>query len=232
VQGRVTWFNNTKGYGFIERDDGPDVFVHYSGIIGEGYKTLNEGDTVEFEIVQGPKGPQAANVTLDKKKPYAPPRLTTSDPKNPRASDKVNASTPTLLICDDNANIRYLLRTFVETRTPYKICGEAAHGMEAIEKAKELQPDLILLDLSMPTMTGAEAAIILKGVVPRMKIILFSMHTDDVPKSMAGVGVDLALSKSDGITKLGEHLKALLAPIDVPAETAVEAPPVAKFPVH
>ena len=58
----VKWFNNTKGYGFIGRDDGPDVFVHYSAIVGEGYRTLQEGDPVEFEIVQGPKGPQAANV--------------------------------------------------------------------------------------------------------------------------------------------------------------------------
>jgi len=214
VQGRVSWFNNTKGYGFIARDDGPDVFVHYSGIVGEGYKTLDEGDTVEFEIVQGPKGPQAENVTLNKKKLYAPPRLTTYDTKNGRASDKLNVSTPTLLICDDNPSIRYLLRSYVESRTPFEVCGEAEHGMEAIEKAKELQPDLILLDLSMPVMTGAEAAVILKGVVPRMKIILFSMHTDDVPKSMAAIGVDLALSKSDGITKLGEHLKALLAPIN------------------
>ncbi len=63
MQGRVKWFNHSKGYGFIGRDDGPDVFVHYTAIVGEGYKTLNEGDTVEFEIVQGPKGrPQAANV--------------------------------------------------------------------------------------------------------------------------------------------------------------------------
>ncbi len=214
MQGRVSWFNNTKGYGFIARDDGPDVFVHYSGIVGEGYKTLDEGDTVEFEIVQGPKGPQAENVTLNKKKLYAPPRLTTYDTKNGRASDKLNVSTPTLLICDDNPSIRYLLRSYVESRTPFEVCGEAEHGMEAIERAKELQPDLILLDLSMPVMTGAEAAVILKGVVPRMKIILFSMHTDDVPKSMAAIGVDLALSKSDGITKLGEHLKALLAPIN------------------
>jgi len=62
VRGRVEWFDNRKGFGFIGRDDGPDVFVHYTAIVGEGYKTLNEGDTVEFEIVQGPKGPQAANV--------------------------------------------------------------------------------------------------------------------------------------------------------------------------
>ena len=62
MQGLVRWFNNTKGYGFIGRDDGPDVFVHYSAIVGDGYRTLQEGDAVEFEIVQGPKGPQAANV--------------------------------------------------------------------------------------------------------------------------------------------------------------------------
>jgi cold shock protein len=62
VQGTVKWFSNSKGYGFIGRDDGPDVFVHYSAITGDGYRTLQEGDAVEFEIVQGPKGPQAANV--------------------------------------------------------------------------------------------------------------------------------------------------------------------------
>jgi CspA family cold shock protein len=62
VQGTIKWFNNSKGYGFIGRDDGPDVFVHYSSIVGEGFRTLQEGDVVEFEIVQGPKGPQAANV--------------------------------------------------------------------------------------------------------------------------------------------------------------------------
>ena len=62
MEGAVKWFNNTKGYGFIGREDGPDVFVHYTAIVGEGYKTLNEGDAVQFEIVQGAKGPQAANV--------------------------------------------------------------------------------------------------------------------------------------------------------------------------
>lgn len=62
MQGRVKWFNAEKGYGFIEREDGGDVFVHYSAIQEDGFKALEEGQEVEFEIVDGPKGPQAANV--------------------------------------------------------------------------------------------------------------------------------------------------------------------------
>lgn len=62
--GTVKWFNQSKGYGFIGRDKASDVFVHYTGIAGDGYKNLSEGDKVEFEVVQGPKGPQAANVKV------------------------------------------------------------------------------------------------------------------------------------------------------------------------
>ena len=63
--GRVKWFNDSKGYGFIEQEGGDDVFVHYSAVQGEGFKTLVEGQEVEFEVVQGPKGLQAANVMKD-----------------------------------------------------------------------------------------------------------------------------------------------------------------------
>jgi CspA family cold shock protein len=61
--GKVKWFNDSKGYGFIEQESGEDVFVHYSAIQEEGFKTLKEGQEVEFEVVEGPKGPQATNVT-------------------------------------------------------------------------------------------------------------------------------------------------------------------------
>ena len=62
LTGHVKWFNNTKGYGFIQQDNGEDVFVHYSAIQEQGFKSLEEGESVEFEIIQGPKGPQAEKV--------------------------------------------------------------------------------------------------------------------------------------------------------------------------
>ncbi|MBF8250979.1 MAG: cold-shock DNA-binding domain protein [Deltaproteobacteria bacterium] len=62
AKGKVKWFNESKGYGFIEQESGSDVFVHFSAITGEGFKTLQEGQEVEFDVTSGPKGPQAENV--------------------------------------------------------------------------------------------------------------------------------------------------------------------------
>lgn len=64
ANGTVKWFNEKKGYGFIEQEDGPDVFVHHSGINSKGFRTLNEGDKVTFTVEQGKKGPSAVNVTV------------------------------------------------------------------------------------------------------------------------------------------------------------------------
>jgi two-component system vancomycin resistance associated response regulator VraR len=118
-----------------------------------------------------------------------------------------------ILIADDNPSIRYLLRSFVESKTRFAVCGEAGHGSEAIEKAKQLHPDLILMDLSMPVLNGAEAAVVLKKMLPQIKIILFTMHADNIGKTLAAaLGIDLTLSKTDGLLKLDEHLNALLGP--------------------
>ncbi|MBF0544372.1 MAG: cold-shock protein [Candidatus Riflebacteria bacterium] len=65
MQSRVKWFNNAKGFGFIEdKNGGKDIFVHFKQVVGDGYKTLNEGQMVEFDVEQGPKGPQAINVRV------------------------------------------------------------------------------------------------------------------------------------------------------------------------
>jgi DNA-binding response OmpR family regulator len=130
-----------------------------------------------------------------------------------------------ILVVDDNANIRHLLRVFVETNG-FKVCGEAENGADAVEKAKQLRPDLVLLDLTMPIMTGTEAAPILKRMMPQVKIILFTMHADGMNKSMPSpLGVDVVIAKSDSIKKLREHLTALLTPADDrPNETRDNAP--------
>jgi CheY-like chemotaxis protein len=119
-----------------------------------------------------------------------------------------------ILVVDDNPSIRHLLRTYVESNG-FTVCGEAENGAKAIEKAKELQPGLILLDVTMPVMTGTEAAPILKQAIPNVKIILFTLHAGGNERLASTAGVDVTLSKADSIKKLGEHLNALLAPDSV-----------------
>lgn len=64
MQGKVKWFNKQKGYGFIEQENGEDVFVHFQSVVGEGFRTLEEGQNVEFDVIQGPRGVQASNVMV------------------------------------------------------------------------------------------------------------------------------------------------------------------------
>lgn len=130
---------------------------------------------------------------------------------------------PGILIVDDNQTIRYLLRTFIESKTKFPVRGEAENGADAVEKAQQLRPDLILLDLSMPVMNGAEAAAVLKRMMPQTKIILFTMYGGAEMLATA-VGADLVLSKTDGLVKLEEHLNALLMPT-VDTQIATKVPP-------
>src|SRR5438270_9864469 len=96
-----------------------------------------------------------------------------------------------ILIVDDNPSIRQLLRSYVETHTPFQVCGEAGNGAEALKKVQELQPALVLIDLTMPGMSGTEAASALRQLDPRPKIILFTLHADGVNQELASFfGID------------------------------------------
>lgn len=118
-----------------------------------------------------------------------------------------------ILIVDDNGSIRRLLRNFVETNTHFKVCGEAENGAEALRMAKGLRPDLVLVDLTMPGMSGTETATALRRLEPRPKIILFTLHADGVNKELASVfGIDVVLSKTESTATLAAHINALLMP--------------------
>ena len=119
---------------------------------------------------------------------------------------------PRLLIVDDNPSIRYLIRFLLENQW-YEICGEAEDGLQAIDSAKQLKPDLILLDICMPKLGGPEAASILKRVVPETRIILFTLFDDHIGKELAAaIGVDLVLSKTDGMAKLLQSVQTVIEP--------------------
>ena len=117
-----------------------------------------------------------------------------------------------VLIADDSASMRLAVRMLLEGRhTELMVC-EAVDGVDAIRKAKTAQPDLILLDLAMPRLNGAEAATVLKNDLPETPVILFTMYTDLQANSLgAFLGVDF-ISKADGVSKLVERVDALLLP--------------------
>jgi DNA-binding NarL/FixJ family response regulator len=116
-----------------------------------------------------------------------------------------------ILIADDSATIRTLIRAFIENRAGFEVCGEAVDGADAIEKAKELKPDLIILDLAMPRMNGAAAASVLKRRMPKIPIILFTMYDELMSETLSSaVQVDLVLSKPNGLHEMVTHVQDLL----------------------
>jgi DNA-binding NarL/FixJ family response regulator len=116
-----------------------------------------------------------------------------------------------ILIADDSATIRTLIRAFIENRAGFEVCGEAVDGVDAIEKAKELKPNLIILDLAMPRMNGAAAASVLKRTMPNVPIILFTMYDEVMGKALAAaVHVDLVLAKPNGLHDMVARVQDLL----------------------
>lgn len=115
-----------------------------------------------------------------------------------------------VLIADDSKTVRCILTRFLQAQRNINVCGEAANGFEAVEQAKKLRPDLILLDLAMPEMNGAEAASVLKKIMPKVPIIVFTMYGENIGRSLtSAIGVDMVLSKPDGMKALMEAVQTL-----------------------
>lgn len=115
-----------------------------------------------------------------------------------------------VLIADDHATIRWSVRCLIE-KDGFTVCAEACDGAQAIEQAKQARPDIILLDLSMPNMSGAEAASALKRLMPEVPIILFTLYADSIGASSTQVlGVDKVVAKSDGLSTLLSSMRELL----------------------
>jgi DNA-binding NarL/FixJ family response regulator len=132
-----------------------------------------------------------------------------------------------ILIVDDSDTIRRALRVFLQRRG-FTVCGEAGDGVDAIEKAKDLKPDVILLDVAMPRMTGTEAAPVLRSGLPKTQIILFTMFNDSLSQSLMSVlGVNAVVGKADGLTKLLERLDRLLGSQPGSASDSLKAKPAA-----
>ncbi|HXM10195.1 MAG TPA: response regulator transcription factor [Terriglobales bacterium] len=117
----------------------------------------------------------------------------------------------TILIADDSGMVRAKIRQALERETDFQICGEANDGVEAVAKAKELTPDLILLDVKMPRLNGLEAAGILRQAQPGIRIMMVTMYAEELNKKLTSrFGVDAVFSKSEGVTKLIERVENLL----------------------
>lgn len=126
-----------------------------------------------------------------------------------------------VLIADDNIYVRYVIRTYLNDASEIEVCGESVDGPETIQMATQLKPDVILLDLSMPALNGAEVALALKKTMPDVRIIMFTMYSDKIGQiAMSKLGADAVLSKPDGMSHIVESINAVLAAPHTPLNPA------------
>jgi len=116
-----------------------------------------------------------------------------------------------ILVVDDHPEIRRVLRGFVHLQDHCQVCGEAVDGLDAIDKAMSLKPDLIILDFKMPRLNGLEAARVLSAALPGVPIVLFTMHKEMLQNvDIREVGIRAIVSKPDGLAPLGQQMRELL----------------------
>jgi DNA-binding NarL/FixJ family response regulator len=120
--------------------------------------------------------------------------------------------TKTILIADDNERVRTVIRQALERETSFKVCGEATDGTDAVSKAKELEPDLVILDVRMPGLNGVEVAGILRYALPKIRIVFVTMYAEDITENLTSIfHIDAVLSKASGLTNLVGNVESLLA---------------------
>jgi DNA-binding NarL/FixJ family response regulator len=134
------------------------------------------------------------------------------DETQPSAHHAALGRRKTILIADDSAMVRTIIRQAIERDTDFVVCAEAGNGTDAVSKAKELSPDLIILDVIMPGLNGIEVAGILRHALPRIRIVLLTMYAEDFDKSyMSLFRVDAVVAKANGLTDLTALIVSLLA---------------------
>ncbi|HWO34175.1 MAG TPA: response regulator transcription factor [Candidatus Acidoferrum sp.] len=116
-----------------------------------------------------------------------------------------------ILIADDSEMVRTKIRQALVRDTPFEVCGEAVDGTDAVSKAKELSPDLIILDVRMPGLNGIEVAGILRYALPEIRIVLVTVYAEDLEKNFTSLfRIDAVLDKADGLTELTAYVRSLL----------------------
>jgi CheY-like chemotaxis protein len=127
------------------------------------------------------------------------------------SSQRVNIMLKRILVADDSDTVRRVLRTYL-TRQHLDVCGEASNGEDAIEQARKLKPDLVLLDAAMPRTNGIVAASVLKELMPNVLIVLFTMYSEAITRAFPnkGLAVDAVVAKADGMSRLADCVQNLL----------------------
>jgi DNA-binding NarL/FixJ family response regulator len=152
--------------------------------------------------------------------PFRSTSRSLSMPQPQKAADTRPAVSPArkrILVIDDGDSVRDVIRIFLE-HAGFDVCGEAADGVQAIEMAKNLKPDLIVLDLKMPRMNGAEAASVLSQTMPDVPIVLLTLYQNMLGSALAAiVGVKAILDKTEGLDKLVACVRSLLRPAQAPS---------------
>ena len=118
----------------------------------------------------------------------------------------------TILVADDNPTLRKVLCKILEFEKDFGLCAEAVDGIDAVSKAKELSPDLIILDVRMPGLNGIEVAGILRYALPKVRIVLVTMYAQDIERNLTSLfRIDAVLAKAEGLSELTAHVTSLLA---------------------